>query len=299
MSDLLRPLPDPAYDTVLVPLDGTAFADGAVPIASSLAARFGATVHVVAVASAGDDADGRRARAADALGAGPGAPTVHVEVDGDVAGAVVRVAGTLGRCLVCMAGHGRGRLDGALVSSVPRDVIERSHQPVVVAGPAAVAQGQYASLLPGEPGADRLIACVDGTAASEQALPAAAAWAHALGMTMTILTVAEPSPPPLHDGDEWRRHHGPQCDADGYIGALAARWSDASPGVEGVAVYDPISPALGLRDYLTRHPAGLVVVSGHARTGADRLLFSATTAEIIHRCAAPVVVVPTDPRTSD
>jgi len=34
MTDSFRPLPDPAYDTVLVPLDGTAFADGAVPIAS-------------------------------------------------------------------------------------------------------------------------------------------------------------------------------------------------------------------------------------------------------------------------
>ncbi|MGZ8650213.1 MAG: universal stress protein, partial [Solirubrobacteraceae bacterium] len=40
---------DPAYRTVLVPLDGSPRAAGALPTARALAARFDATVHTVTV----------------------------------------------------------------------------------------------------------------------------------------------------------------------------------------------------------------------------------------------------------
>ena len=41
---------DPRHRTILVPLDGSHFAEGAIPTAEALAARFGATVHTVTVA---------------------------------------------------------------------------------------------------------------------------------------------------------------------------------------------------------------------------------------------------------
>ncbi len=43
-------LADPVHHTVLVPLDGSHLADGALPTARALAARFGATIHTVTVA---------------------------------------------------------------------------------------------------------------------------------------------------------------------------------------------------------------------------------------------------------
>ena len=39
-------------------------------------------------------------------------------------------------------------------------------------------------------------------------------WADALGMSLTIVTVAEPSPPPVRPDASWHRRHGPQEDAD-------------------------------------------------------------------------------------
>jgi nucleotide-binding universal stress UspA family protein len=44
--------PDPTYHTILVPLDGSDFANGALPTARALAARFAATIHTVTVAVA-------------------------------------------------------------------------------------------------------------------------------------------------------------------------------------------------------------------------------------------------------
>ena len=41
----------PPFTDVLVPLDGSHVADGAIPTARALAARFGATVHTVTVAA--------------------------------------------------------------------------------------------------------------------------------------------------------------------------------------------------------------------------------------------------------
>ena len=42
--------PEPVHRTILVPLDGSHLADGALPTARALAARFGATIHTVTVA---------------------------------------------------------------------------------------------------------------------------------------------------------------------------------------------------------------------------------------------------------
>ena len=57
-------------------------------------------------------------------------------------------------------------------------------------------------------------------------------------------------------------------------------------------VYDPISPADGVRAYLDRHPAGLVAVTTHARTGLRRVLVGADAANIVHASTAPTLVVP-------
>ena len=41
--------PEPVHRTILVPLDGSHLADGALPTARALAARFGAAIHTVTV----------------------------------------------------------------------------------------------------------------------------------------------------------------------------------------------------------------------------------------------------------
>ena len=187
--------PSPAIARSSCPLDGSHLAEGAIPTAEALAARFGATIHTVTVAVSDFELRRMRIEAARSLGTGPDDPRIHVEVDTDVAGAVQRRASELDSCLVCLSTHGRGRIAGTVVGSTARDIIERGHHPVVVAGPVVVHPDPDKAATP-PLGVDRLVACVDGTPASERGLPVAAAWAQALGMKLTIVTVAEPSPPP-------------------------------------------------------------------------------------------------------
>ncbi len=283
---------DPVYRTILVPLDGSHLADGAIPTARALAARFGATIHTVTVATSDLELPRFRARAARALGTDPDDPRIHVEVDTDVAGTVHGCATELDSCLVCLSTHGRGRAAGTPIGSTARDLITRGRQPVVVAGPGVVHPAPEGETAIPPLGVDHLVACVDGTPACERGLPVTAAWAHALGMKLTIVTVAEPCPPPMRIGAPWRRHHGPNEDADEYVRHLGEQWAPDAPGLDTFVVYDPISAAAGMKDYLAGHPTGLVAVTSHPRDRFAHKVFGSSATDIVRASTAPVLVVP-------
>ena len=284
--------PDPAYRTVLVPLDGSRRAGGALKTARALATRFDATIHSVTVADSDFELHRLRADAARALGTDPDDPRIHVEVDADVAAAVRRCASELDSCLICLPTHGRGRVPGTRIGSTARDIIERGRQPVVVAGPFVDHPDPDDDTATPPLEVDHLVACVDGAEASEGGLSVAAAWAHALGMKLTLVTVAEPCPPPVRIGAPWRRHHGPNEDADEYIRRLGERWALEAPGLDAVVVYDAISAAAGIRDYLTAHPTGLVAVTSRLRDRLPRVIFGSGAAAIVQVSTAPVLVIP-------
>jgi len=287
-----RRAPDPAYRTILVPLDGSHLAAGALRTARALAARFGATIHTVTVATSDFEVDRMRAEAARDLGTEGADPRIHVEVDTDVARAVHRCASELDSCLVCTSTHGRGRVAGTVVGSTAREIIERGREPVVLAGPLVVHPDPEDETATPPLEVDHLVAGVDGSPVSERGLPIASAWAHALGMKLTIVTVAEPCPPPVRIGAPWRRHHGPNEDADEYARRLSHQWALEAPGLDTFVVYDPISAAAGMKDYLAAHPTGLVAVTSHLREQLPHLVFGSGAADIVHTSTAPVLVIP-------
>jgi nucleotide-binding universal stress UspA family protein len=291
MNSTAHRAPDPMYRTVLVPLDGTRFADGAVPTARALAARFGATLHTVSVVGTHFEVDRARSEGGRALDTEPDDPRIHVDVDTDIAAAVHRRASNLDACLICLSTHGRGRVAGTLIGSAARDIIERGGQPVVVAGPSVI-DPDTRHAVPAPLGIDHLVACTDGTPRSESGLSVAAAWAHALGMKLTLVTVAEPCPRPERIGSPWRRHHGPDEDADEYIRRLGRTWELEAPGLDTFVVYDPISAASGIRDYLAANPTGLVAVTSRLRDRVPHLMFGSGAAAIVHASSAPVLVIP-------
>ena len=280
------------YRHVLVPLDGSKFAAAALRTAQALAARFGAELHAVSVAEHDDEVDVMGSEAAAALGPGAGPEQVHVVVGDDAAAAIAATATDLGSALICMSTHGRGRIAGAVVGSVARSLLQAARQPIIAVGPFADRPRPFGSEPPVPLSVPRVVACVDGTPPSESLLPVAGRWADALGMSLTIVTVAEPSPAPVRPDAPWHRRHGPEEDADAYAARLGEKWKDVAAEVGTEVVYDPISPADGLRTYLDQHPAGLVAVTTHARTGLRRVLLGADAANIVHASTAPTLVVP-------
>lgn len=178
---------------VLVPLDGSEFALQALPTARVLATRFGADLQTVSVAGADYDAERFRLQATAALGVGSGDDRAFVATNGAPAEVIAGRSQELDSCLVCLTTHGRGRLHGAVIGSV----LQRLAEPMVALGPSADNPGwsPRPRSWPVPLSVPRVVACVDGSETSEQVLPLAAAWARALHMSMTILTVIEDAPP--------------------------------------------------------------------------------------------------------
>ncbi len=278
---------------VLVPLDGSELALRAMPTARALAGRLGAVVHVVSVAETEDDVTRLRALGAAVLDVDLEDDRVTVVIGTDPSSAISRRAEELDAPLLCMSTHGRGRLSGALIGSVARSVLQRSSDPLVVLGPLADNPGRTPTPRgwPEPLSIPRIIACVDGSDASEQILPIASLWAARLGLSMTILTVAEDAPPPLVR-EQRDLGYDPHPDADSYIDTLVQKWRTAGVQVDGEVVRDPISPASGLRAHLWERPAGLVALATHARTGMQRALLGATAASIVHDSVSPCLVAP-------
>ena len=136
----------------------------------------------------------------------------------------------LGPCVVCLTTHGRGRLHGAVVGSVARSLLQRSPATMIALGPMADNPGwsPRPRTWPEPLSVPRIVACVDGSDASEQVLAVAAARGRALGMTLTILTVVEDVPTPVRPQLHRSRYRA-GLDADGYIEQLVQHWRGRVP----------------------------------------------------------------------
>jgi nucleotide-binding universal stress UspA family protein len=271
-------------DVVLVPLDGSESSARALPVAWELARGLDAQVLLLSVVAKEQDLKHREKELA-ALDLPHGrAPRRTVVLDPDPAHAIHDALLLNRPAVACMATHGRGR-SAALVGSVATEVVARGHDPLVLVGPLV---GDRRGPAVG------VVTCVDDTPASAALIPLALGWARRLVQPLEVVTVAEPAPRSVRDGS-FHRRFGPEGDVEAFLKELLARVSiDEGAAVSAVALYDPISPAEGVRSYLYRRddPAALVVVSSRVRTGVSRLVFGSVAAAIVHHSPSAVMVVP-------
>jgi len=267
--------------SLLVALDGSAFAERAIGPAGRLAARLGVPLCLWSVAPTATDAEARRPAIA-ALAKASGA-RCELLVGERPADAIVSAAGAAGgHPLVCLATHGRDH-SAPLVHSTSAALVAASAGPVLLVGPAVPAE-------PPAPG--RLAVCVDGNPESDDRIMVAAmAWAGALDLGVTVLTVAEPVPESIRNPGSYPRLHGPHGDADAYVASLAGAWNGDVP-VSGRAVYDPVDVDGALVRAFAADPTELVVMGTRAPRGLRRLILGSTAAAVAHGSPAPVLVVP-------
>jgi nucleotide-binding universal stress UspA family protein len=275
------PIEAVTFARVVVPLDGSAFAELALLPGRSLSLHFGAELRLLGVGVDEADAEALAWRLdpfAKEIGA-----TYETRVDRDVSATILDVVAERERTLLCLASHGRGRLSGAVLGSVANGVLAAAGHPVMLVGPRLEPQR---SLSEGP-----VLVCLDGSTTAEAVIPLAASWATALEVPLGIATVAEPVPQPLDDRP-YRRLHGPDIDAQAYVDGLAAAWQGHAPGIVPVAIYDPLGPAEGLSRYLEQAAAGLLVVNTHARAGLPGALFGSQVTAIVSISPVPVLVAP-------
>jgi nucleotide-binding universal stress UspA family protein len=265
---------------IVVPLDGSDFANRALPVADELAQIGDVPLRILGVARAENEYEwvhdhvNEAARLITSLPE----PKVEIVIDPDPTSLLLDTANEPG-VLLCFASHDRPRLEATLMRSVGSTYMMRATQPYVVVGEG---------FAPSERAHDVVVA-VDGVSSPEALLSAGASWATLLHARLRIVTVYEPVLADLRRPDHYTRMHGPPVDPERYLNGL--RVEVAKYGVEDVttdAIADAISPAAGLHTYLGAQPAELVVVGGRKR-GKHPL--GGTIRNMLLTASAPLLVV--------
>jgi nucleotide-binding universal stress UspA family protein len=295
--------------SVLVPLDGSDFAEQALPLAATIARACRAKVRLVTVheppppSLAADSARvyaavdlelrrGERAYLAEQAKRlrAEGLTAVTFVLEDPVAEAIAEHARTTGVGLVVMTTHGRGLLSRFWVGSVADELIRTLAVPVLLVRPREGAQ------LPLPAPNERILVPLDGSPLGEAAIAPAAELAEPIGMTMALVHVIQPQAAvgdkpmfvPFAPGDEIvesEREAGERYLA-GVAEALRARGLRVETAV---IVHRPVAEVI--LELARSDDVAMVALSTRGRGGLQRLLLGSVTDKVVRAGERPVLVV--------
>ncbi len=291
------------YRSLMVPLDGSPFAEHALPFAASIARRTGAALQIVQahvpVASlySGSELvadltldstirenetaylDGVAKRLTEAV-------PVRVSrtlVDGMVADALHEQALAAAADLVVMATHGRGPFSRFWLGSVADALVRRLPMPILLVRPRDETPNLAAEIP-----VRRVLIPLDGSDLAEQILRPATELGSLTQAEYTLLRVVEPFLPPPH------QLPGPLFDqlareAQTYLDGVAGRLREQSLRVETRVVINRFAAAAILEEARV-HTADLIALGTHGRGGLARLLLGSVADKVIRGAVTPVFV---------
>ena len=296
--------------SILVPLDGSDFAEHALPVALGIAHRSGATVHVASVhvppppdpdLSAEWDEEVREAqreymeRVGQRLRAQDGVRADVALLEGAPGDALSRHGSDVGADLVVMTTHGRTGLSRLWFGSVANDVVRHGSLPTLLVRPGAH---------PAEVGARHRFAHVlvplDGSERAAEVLPFAMGLSALDGARMTLLQVVVPPVMPIHpysfavpsaavDADVLTAH---VQNARERLTALAERLRARGLHVECI-VRTHDRPAEAILTYVAESGADLVAMTTHGR-GLSRLVTGSIADKVLRGARTPVLLYRTE-----
>jgi nucleotide-binding universal stress UspA family protein len=291
------------FGLILVPLDGTPFAERAVPTAIGLMRRVHGRLllaHVFAEAPPVDapEPEGIEAAAweylrdvAARIAARADVPVDHVLATGDVPHALHRLALDRDADLIVMASHDRGALARLLTGSVAERVVQETRLPVLVVrrseaqlalerevDPDAVADPIRVPPAPFR----QLLVPLDGTPFAEAVLEPAGRVARASGAALSLVTVHRPG---------LARDHGGGGATREYLDRVA-RWLDAEGLAVAVHEVEDRHVARAILQVAIDVAADLIAMTTRKRrTVAGLPLGGGVTSEVLHAVLMPVLLV--------
>jgi len=296
------------YRSLLVPLDGSAFGEQALPFALSIARRAGATVNLVGVhvpyAFISDEGvtawsyqwvaelmEQERAYLDGIAAAGPVPVTAKLLEGPVVAETLQHHATTIGADLIVMTTHGRGPLSRFWLGSVADEVVRRATTPVLLVRPQ-----EGAADLASDPVLKHILIPLDRSTLSEQVLEPALALGSLMQADYTLLHVYGLSTDPALDPMSYPLAGGTgpslermQTDTEAYVAQVAERLKG-----KGVQVQTQVAqgrhPASAILDAAQNLGVDLIALETHGRRGLTRLLLGSVADKVIRGASVPVLV---------
>jgi nucleotide-binding universal stress UspA family protein len=282
------------FNKIVVPLDGSALAERALPIARALArqaqgelllVRVPELVHMIVPGNGGhallypEQSLGYSEKQAneylDHMREALAAQGVLIQTavpHGDPATALVEVAREIEANLIVMSSHGYSGLTRWLLGSVAEKVLHAAPCPVLV--------------LRTEAPPTRMALALDGSALSEEALEPALSVAQALGVPVTLVRAV-----PTLDADElrrlnelepgigWRLEKELTDEAAEYLDNTILRFARPGLIMDKAVRFEPA--AEGILDYAEAHAVDLIAMATHGRTGLRRWVYGSVTDKVL------------------
>lgn len=289
---------------ILVPLDGSDLAEGALPWAAALARLLGAPLLLLSVWEGADKdlaksfptlREDVTAKAQEHFGAylerarGTIDDGITVETrvrEGEPGEAIPAAAAEAAARAIVIATHGRSGIGRWLYGSTASHLLRHAEVPVVAVGPRALERA------PAEPRVRHIMVPLDGSEGAQQALPVAQRLATAAGARISLVRgvpwAATAYPYTLPDA------YLPQVDEELEAGAKAyLREQEAAVKGDVAAFVVRGSVAEGLLEFEERESVDLVVMSTHARSGLARAALG-SVADRMLQGIAPVLLIRPD-----
>jgi nucleotide-binding universal stress UspA family protein len=300
------------FHNLLVPLDGSAFAEQALPFAFSIARRANARLDLVRahMLYESEDLASRRTRFDPAEDAEFRQQEKHyleevarrrlaedsfdlscVVVDGFAPDAILERAQTTAAELIVMTTHGRGPMSRAFLGSVADEVVRRSHVPVLLIRP----QEALANLHE-RPSVSNMLIPLDGSPASEQIIGPAARLGSAFDVSYTLLHVVQPDDLPARKTQferaaglsrTWQEHDAE--DSASYLEQVAARMRGPATEVRThVVIRRHVASAI--LEEAQNNSCDLIAMAMHGRRGIGRLLIGSVSDKVLRAATVPLLL---------
>jgi nucleotide-binding universal stress UspA family protein len=292
------------YRQILVPLDGSRFAESVLPIALSLSRRTGAPVHLVTVqepipsfaydeweSAAGEWSEEYLRSVVERFGSRAGGEVTTRLLTGHVVESLEEEAQARKVDLVVMATHGRGAFSRAWLGSVTDAFLHHTQRPVLLVRPEEDAEAP----VPTEFTVTRILVPLDGTDISESALENAVAFGSLFGAAYHLVRVV---PYPMQFTSPYLPHTmqmnqqfvtDAKNAADEYLENQAQGLKDRDLAVTCRTVVVP-QPGHGILSELEDAECDFVAMATHGRAGLTRAILGSTTDKVIRGTHVPILL---------
>jgi nucleotide-binding universal stress UspA family protein len=301
-----------SFKSLVVPLDGSPFAEQALPVATAIAHAARARLRLVLVhqlppppqdretaklyvsvelAVRRSQRDYLRATASR-LRERHGVQVTTVLLDAPVGPTLASWIHDIDADLVVMTTHGRGAVGRVLHGSVADQLVRALDVPVLLIRPDAEGGGADSPWTPRE-----IVVGLDGSRQAEAALPPAETLARTLSIPLTLVQVIQPlvaaTDPALPFPMEYdqRITEVRRREALDYLENVARRLRGDGNTASAVAVVH-YSPAETLLELGRPERGSLLALGTRGRGGVKRLMLGSVADKLVREAAVPVLVVP-------
>jgi nucleotide-binding universal stress UspA family protein len=278
------------FTNILVPLDGTAQSNTALPVARTFARVSGGAITLFRACAEGelvDQIQAELARIADELASDDVRVRVVVEY-GHPADKILAQVRAQNADMLVMRTHGRSGIERLVLGSVAQRVITRCQVPMVLVRPGGRRMDQVRKIL----------VPVDGSPGSAFALGTAIQLARSSGAAVELLEVVVPTSSYAYAGSAWADpayvdltwDEEALAGATAYVDGLRARLLERLPTVGGEAVLGS-NVADTIVERATKQGANLIVMSSHTLTGVARAILGSVADAVVRTADCPVLVL--------